>query len=482
MYQARTDAPDRRRTVRRGTAQYDEDDHEPEEDEKDDEEDEDDDEDDHDENDDDDDGDASISDETVTKTVIKWFWAGDSANGVQDNWVEYDAAASAKYEAARQAGEDKVQVDDQRFIDLTDMVQRRYDDKNRRRTVKRTETKKRAAASRSDEPPGRKKRKVGNNDSGGGTSAASAAASDASSAAAAAAAAPAAPTVGHLALPNVPDDWDGFDSLDYFECNVDKGSAEFEWISQVMRRTTEAAHTMNDFNHKIKFRRLEIVSVKRVQNPSTWMAYNSFREQIISESSGRTPAVANGDLNSVATDLKGAAAVKSEAAANEFFLFHGLNANLHADKITKFGMDPRYSSVEGMFGAGLYFADLASKSNQYVHCGKCRLTGAMPRDPVARAKFVKECKCKQSDEACALLCRVSLGDTLIEKNFRGNNPGQFWHARRREPEKPGGGGIYNSVVGEGRTKGGSSLEFREYIVYESKQVYPEYKVYYKRVV
>ena len=218
----------------------------------------------------------------------------------------------------------------------------------------------------------------------------------------------------------------------------------------------------------------------------------------------------------------------------EFFLFHGLNGGLYADKITRFGMDPRYSSVEGMFGAGLYFADLASKSNQYVHCGKCELSGAMPRDPVARGKFVKKCKCKQNDVACALLCRVTLGDTLIEKNYRGNGPGQFWHARRREPEKPKGGGIYNSVVGESRAKGGSSLEFRECelpwcysrmaslarplvypqpsvvvvhacarcgmtactltsrsvrfvagaadIVYESKQVYPEYKVYFRRVI
>ena len=39
-------------------------------------------------------------------------------------------------------------------------------------------------------------------------------------------------------------------------------------------------------------------------------------------------------------------------------------------------------------------------------------------------------------------------------------------------EKPGGG-VYNSVIGESRANGGSALEFREYILYESKQVYPE---------
>ena len=150
-----------------------------------------------------------------------------------------------------------------------------------------------------------------------------------------------------------------------------------------------------------------------------------------------------------------------------------------------------------MFGAGLYFAEHASKSQQYVHSGTCKLSGAMPRDPTNRAKFIKDCKCKQKDECCVLLCRVALGDCLIEKNFRGNGPGQFWHARRREPcarrpfekkkiplssgsrsvsavrrEKPGGG-VYNSVIGESRANGGSALEFREYILYESKQVYPE---------
>eukprot|EP01046_Picozoa_sp_COSAG06_P025602 COSAG06_NODE_2162_length_7444_cov_81.420150_4_plen_232_part_00 len=221
--------------------------------------------------------------------------AGDSVSGTQDNWVEYDSVASAKYEAAKQAGQDEVEVDSERFIDLNSMLQRRYDDQNKRRTVKRTETKKRTAATMASNSggdgspvvpgPGRKKRRVG-----GGTSASMQASADesddggggvsASASSAAASFAPGPPAVGHLALPNVPDDWDSFDSLDYFEVNVDKGSAEFNWISQVVKETTEPAHTMNDFNHKIKFKKLEIDKVMRVQNPSTWMAYNSFREQI----------------------------------------------------------------------------------------------------------------------------------------------------------------------------------------------------------
>ena len=95
-----------------------------------------------------------------------------------------------------------------------------------------------------------------------------------------------------------------------------------------------------------------------------------------------------------------------------------------------------------------------------------------------------------------LLCRTTLGDCMIEHKFRGNNPGQYWcvdaiiifsalssqptqrtrcrYQRRREPDKPGGG-VYNAVVGEGRSNSPqATLEFREYIIYEGKQVYPEY--------
>jgi hypothetical protein len=212
--------------------------------------------------------------------------AGDSATGSQDNWVEYDSAASASFEAARQAGLEEVKVDGERFIDLKHMLQRRYDDLNKRRTIKRTETKKRSAATAAADSssPDRKKRRVGDNVQ---TSAAhndtDVGAAAASSTVATSSVGP--PAVGHLALPNVPDDWDSFDSLDYFEVNVDKESNEFQWISKIVQETTEDAHTMNDFNHKIKFRRLEIVKIMRVQNPSTWMAYNSFREQIIRSAS-----------------------------------------------------------------------------------------------------------------------------------------------------------------------------------------------------
>ena len=80
-----------------------------------------------------------------------------------------------------------------------------------------------------------------------------------------------------------------------------------------------------------------------------------------------------------------------------------------------------------------------------------------------------------------LLCRVTMGDPLVEKDYRGNSPGQFWHQLRTEPKKKNGY-IYNSVVGESQQNyANAALRLREYIVFEQTQVYPEYKVYFKRV-
>lgn len=45
------------------------------------------------------------------------------------------------------------------------------------------------------------------------------------------------------------------------------------------------------------------------------------------------------------------------------------------------------------------------------------------------------CRCAQTDELCLLICRVTLGDPLIECVFRGNNPGDFWYNKRTEPKK-----------------------------------------------
>jgi len=63
--------------------------------------------------------------------AAKWYWKDDS------DWKEYDKKMTKKIEKSYRAKEKECKVDDQRFIDIGDMVQRRYDDKMKRRAVKR---------------------------------------------------------------------------------------------------------------------------------------------------------------------------------------------------------------------------------------------------------------------------------------------------------------------------------------------------------
>jgi hypothetical protein len=76
------------------------------------------------------------------------------------------------------------------------------------------------------------------------------------------------------------------------------------------------------------------------------MPYQMMRDEVVQKAGGKATAVAK-----VLTDLPAAAAARDDAA-NEFFLFHGLNAPLFLDSISKLGMDGKHSTVDGMFGAG----------------------------------------------------------------------------------------------------------------------------------
>lgn len=64
---------------------------------------------------------------------VSWLWLGDD----KTTWNEYNSRISEKIEEAHKAGKTKVRVDTQRFVDLQDMVQRRYDLSGKDRPVKR---------------------------------------------------------------------------------------------------------------------------------------------------------------------------------------------------------------------------------------------------------------------------------------------------------------------------------------------------------
>merc|ERR1712187_522033 len=55
--------------------------------------------------------------------------------------------------------------------------------------------------------------------------------------------------------------------------------------------------------------------------------------------------------------------------ANEVYLFHGTKAEV-VELIEEHGIDERFGQLDGLFGAGNYFAENASKADQYCTADK----------------------------------------------------------------------------------------------------------------
>uniref|UniRef100_A0A8C2QA09 Poly [ADP-ribose] polymerase n=1 Tax=Cyprinus carpio TaxID=7962 RepID=A0A8C2QA09_CYPCA len=120
--------------------------------------------------------------------------------------------------------------------------------------------------------------------------------------------------------------------------------------------------------------------------------------------------------------------------ANERMLFHGspfVNAIIHK------GFDERHAYIGGMFGAGIYFAENSSKSNQYVY-GIGGGTGC----PLHK------------DRSCymhLLFCRVTLGKSFLQ-----------FSAMKMAHSPPG----HHSVTGRPSVNG---LALAEYVIYRGEQ-------------
>ncbi|XP_073238297.1 poly [ADP-ribose] polymerase tankyrase-2-like [Porites lutea] len=135
--------------------------------------------------------------------------------------------------------------------------------------------------------------------------------------------------------------------------------------------------------------------------------------------------------------------------SNERMLFHG-SAFINA--ILQKGFDERHAYIGGMFGAGIYFAENSSKSNQYVY----EIGGG------SGCALHKDKSCYLCERQL-LLCRVALGKPFYQ-----------FSAVKMAHAPPG----HHSVIGRPSSEG---LSFAEYVVYRGEQAYPEYLITYKIV-
>jgi hypothetical protein len=191
--------------------------------------------------------------------------------------------------------------------------------------------------------------------------------------------------------------------------------------------------------------RLLVTRGYRCQNVQNWVEYSRRRWQIKEEIHARS------DLPRSIDNLKTAGVFPSEdlyhldSDAHEEFLFHGTNDEAAAS-ITKgdFLVNLAGSNAGTLYGKGVYLAESVSKSDEYT-------------------------KENAQGERCILVCKATLGavnytdevapdvDALVESCTKGP---------------------YHCVLGDREKCRGT---YREIIVYDDDQVYPEYVIWYKRV-
>lgn len=168
------------------------------------------------------------------------------------------------------------------------------------------------------------------------------------------------------------------------------------------------------------FRRYDVRRIQMISNQRLWERFEARRTEVFQDNKG---------------------------SANVKFLWHGSPNTL---SIINNGFDVRMARP-GMFGAGIYFADISSKSNQYV-LGPGKNTCFAHSDQT----------CEYCDRQL-LLCLVAVGKSVAHKNAIETS-----HA-------PVGA---HSVMGQTSPSG---LQYPEYVMYNSDQAYPMYLITYRLV-
>ncbi|CAH1784886.1 unnamed protein product [Owenia fusiformis] len=168
------------------------------------------------------------------------------------------------------------------------------------------------------------------------------------------------------------------------------------------------------------FSRYNIIKIQKIRNKKLLEKYSHRKKEVAEENHGHE---------------------------NEKLLFHGspfINAIVHK------GFDERHAYIGGMFGAGIYFAENSSKSNQYVY-GIGGGTGC----PVHKDRSCYTCHRQ------LVLCRVALGKSFLQ-----------FSAMKMAHAPPG----HHSVIGRPSVGG---LTFAEYVVYRGEQALPEHLITYQ---
>jgi len=228
-------------------------------------------------------------------------------------------------------------------------------------------------------------------------------------------------------------------------CTCDLSEVALENFQQLFDNTLKKKFTRDRKDGEGVPDRLRVTRGHRVQNVFNWTEYSARRWRI-KEAMGSAKRKLQRSIDNLKTagSFPNDEFYRLDSDANEAFLFHGTN-DFAAGKITRgdFLVNLAGSNAGTLYGKGVYLAESVSKSDEYTQENS-------------------------NGERCILVCRATLGFVNYNDEIAPDV---------EKLVKSCTDGPYHCVLGDREKCRGT---FREIIVYDDDQVYPEYVIWYKR--
>lgn len=201
-------------------------------------------------------------------------------------------------------------------------------------------------------------------------------------------------------------------------------------------------------NYGLSHTDYKIKHIFRIENPVLWTRYCQHKGNILSDMANKV------DLYSENETSRKKLNKHLSKSANEMYLWHGTKPKIK-NIIQATGFDERVAS-NGLFEHGIYFAENFSKSDEYV-TPDCNGTAYMflSRVTMGNIAHINKGQGQRKRPPCV-------------KEIKGECNGVCNHIR------------FHSLLAE-KGPGCYLKKYREYIVYDRNQCYPEYLVEYRRV-
>jgi len=200
--------------------------------------------------------------------------------------------------------------------------------------------------------------------------------------------------------------------------------------------------------------KFKVVNVRRNENPKSWISYFKLRAQLAEKLESRggckqwTAKTAATGLDGESCPVHDRAGLMNEV--NEFYLFHGTKPSaVHAICKDDFALNLTGTNAGTLYGPGLYFAEASSKADEYASDDK---------EGIFEGLYA------------LILCRVMCGNMHYTDAVRPNVQTLMDSIVKNR--------THQSVLGDREKCRGT---YREFIVFDPDQVYPEYIIIYRRV-